>query len=300
MNRLMLMKLVVLMLYAGPLVAGLAGHGWRVVPAFVAVFLLWQIIMRPQDWPREPARWREPAQMAGAAARVAILIVIVAVLFGIGRGIGGIAGHLPEMSMALPLALSFLALPLARLIWSPEQEAEMDAFLDEAIDRINAASVEGEDPETAAREISPLLLLPDDTPDGPARAGVEAILSAGSTALRLRALMQALKAAPGHHMAVRRGLVLWAADPLVAEEYFGTALLADAFDAAEGDEPLMTLFAQNALPVIVELPRTWGDFPETARVRTAAAMATDPAAAQALGVLAEALDAAETEAPGPD
>ncbi|MFN3971304.1 MAG: hypothetical protein ACK4L4_08030 [Gemmobacter sp.] len=290
MNRLALLKVLTLVLYAGPLLAGLAGHGWNVLPAFAAIFVLWQIVMRPEDWPRDAPGWREPGVIAGALARVVLMVVLVSVMFGIGRGIGGVAGHLAAIPASVALALSFLAVPLARLVWNPATDAEMGSFLDDAIARVNGLSAASEDPQAAATEIGPLLLLPDDAPDGPARAGVQAILAGGSTPLRLRALVDRLQAAPGRHIAARRGLILWATDRLVAERYIGCGMLSDAFTAAQGEGALEKLFADHALPVIVALPESWGDFPMTARVRQAAAEAVVPATARSLAVLADALD----------
>lgn len=297
-NRLLLLKFLTLLLYAGPLLAGVSGHGWNVLPAFATIFVLWQIVMRPSDWPREPGRWREAGVMAGAFSRVALLVVLVTVMFGIGRGIGGVLGQPLTVPAGAALALSFLAVPLARLVWNPEKDAEMERFLDDALCQISGMKASLELPEEAEREVAPLLLLPDQAPDASARAGVSAIIAAGSTPYRMRALMDRLTAAPGQHAALRRGLILWSADRLVAERFIGCGLLADAFAAAEGDDALLGLFAEVTLPLIVAIPEAWGDFPETARVREAAVAAQDPATARGLAALAEALDEVERREDG--
>ncbi|QYK40960.1 MAG: hypothetical protein KF887_16430 [Paracoccaceae bacterium] len=289
MNRLLLLKILTFMLYAGPLLAGLAGQGWGVLPAFAAVFLLWQAVMRPADWPRDPARWAEPAQLGAAAVRIAILVALVALMFGIGRGIGGVAGHLPGMPALLPLALSFLAVPLARLTWDPAKAAEMDALLDQAIARIRTATPP--DDEDAAMAIEPLLLLPDDTPDETARAGAADILSRGDAPRRWRALSAALRDAPGAHRATRRGFILWATDPDTARAWDGLTMLTDAFQAAGHDAELLRLYAERALPLADNMPGAWGDFPAP-ELRVAAAEACgDPEVAALIIELSDRIDA---------
>lgn len=292
MNRLALLKLVILMLYAGPLIAGLAGQGWGVLPAFAATFVLWQIVMRPADWPREAAGWTAP-RVVTALAHVALMVVLVAVMFGIGRGIGGVTGHLPQMPPYLPLALSFLAVPLARLVHDPAKAQEMDAFLTDALRQIDAIGEEDEEDDQIAAAIDPLLLLPDEAPDATARAGVAAILSLRNMSRRLRALNVALAEAPGASLAARRGLILWSTERPVAEAYSGLALAADGFAAAGSDEALLRLFAEHALPLIVDEPELWGDFPSTGLVRDMAARVADAETARLLGALAQAQDQAE-------
>ena len=292
-GKLLLFKIVTLMLYAGPLLAGLAGHGWSVLPAFAAIFVLWQIVMRPMDWPRDPARWSEGGVLTGALARVALMIVLVAVMFGIGRGIGGVAGHLAGLPAGAALGLPFLLGPLAPLLWNSPASAAGGAFLTEALDRINAVQPQTETPAEAEAAVRPLLSLTDDTPDATARAGTIDLLAGPSTAARLRALSAGLADAPGAHLAARRGLILWAADRVVAERQLGAAPQMHAFDAAAGDAALLHLFADEMLPLIVALPEAWYDFPATDRVRSVAASLDDAAASGALVILADAMDEAE-------
>lgn len=111
----LILKLATALLYAGPLVAGLGGSGWAMAPAFVLVFLLWQVLQHPRDWHRTPLRWRAAPRLTGALLRIAVLAGLVALLFGFGRGIGGVLGHLPAMPAAAPLLASLMAVPLARL-----------------------------------------------------------------------------------------------------------------------------------------------------------------------------------------
>ncbi|MGL4319432.1 MAG: hypothetical protein ACRCS3_01080, partial [Paracoccaceae bacterium] len=79
------------MLYMGPLLAGLGGYGWTMVPAFAGIFILWQMILRPHKWPQPYELDRADAWLA-VATQVALQTLLVTICFGIGRGIGGAAG----------------------------------------------------------------------------------------------------------------------------------------------------------------------------------------------------------------
>lgn len=84
--------------------------------------------MRPHLW---PSRLRDLAQgdaVVALAALVASQILLVVLCFAVGRGIGGVLGLKPALPVWLPLALSFLAVPLSRLIWNPQVMAENEGF----------------------------------------------------------------------------------------------------------------------------------------------------------------------------
>ena len=53
------------------------------------------------------------------SARAVVQLLFVVVLFGVGRGIGGILGAMTWFPAALPVAISFLSIPIARMIWDP-------------------------------------------------------------------------------------------------------------------------------------------------------------------------------------
>lgn len=144
-KRLKLLMGATALLYLGPLLAGLAGQGWAAVPVFILIFLLWSIVMRPQSFPRAPAAWAEPRIWIGVLAQVAVQALIVLVLFGIGRGLGGVAGVLPMLHPALPAGLSALSIPLSRLVWDPVKAQQVDALLDDALARIEGLSSPDDD-----------------------------------------------------------------------------------------------------------------------------------------------------------
>lgn len=117
--RARLLKGATALLYFGPLFAGLGGYGWMMVPSFVAIFVLWQMIVRPHLWPTSLSELGKGELWVGMIAQLAVQALLVVVFFGVGRGIGGAIGVLPLYSPALPLSLSFLSIPLCRLLWNP-------------------------------------------------------------------------------------------------------------------------------------------------------------------------------------
>ena len=121
------------LLYLGPLLAGLAGFGWSVVPVFEAIFLLWLVILRPQEWPASVADWQRPEAFVGLAARGAVQLLLVTICFGIGWGIGGVTGVHPVMSVLLPIGLCTLAaIAVADLL---ARRTVVDAMLEEAMEK---------------------------------------------------------------------------------------------------------------------------------------------------------------------
>ena len=131
-DRATLLMAAMALLYFGPLLAGLGGAGWPAIYVFAAIFTLWLIVLRPQAWPRDAAQWKEPAVLIHALTQVAVQCLLVALLFGVGRGIGGALGAVANWPAWFPLSLSFLSVPLARLIWDPWMAEEMDRLIAEA------------------------------------------------------------------------------------------------------------------------------------------------------------------------
>ena len=103
------------LLYIGPLLAGLAGQGWNMIPLFGAIFLLWLAVIQPGDWPHGRDEWRQRDRQLSVVTQSLVHVLLVVVLFAIGRGLGGMLGVLPLFHAMLPVALSFAAVPLARL-----------------------------------------------------------------------------------------------------------------------------------------------------------------------------------------
>lgn len=149
-NRLQIFRVAGVLLYGGPLLAGLGGFGWPVVPVFTAIFLLWLVVLRPQEWPASLADWQRPEAMVALAARAVVQLLLVALCFGIGRGIGGVLGVTPTVPVVVPIAVSLLAIPLARLVWNPAEVAQIDLALDDALRQVQAIAAEDAAPDDQA------------------------------------------------------------------------------------------------------------------------------------------------------
>ena len=119
MNRRYLMMIANALLYFGPLLAGLGGFGWGYVPVFTAIFVLWLIILQPMEFPINKREWLSADAWVAVCARAAVQLLFVVILFSIGRGIGGVLGAMTGYPPMLPIAISFLSIPLARLLWNP-------------------------------------------------------------------------------------------------------------------------------------------------------------------------------------
>jgi hypothetical protein len=115
-----------LALLLGPLLAGLGGYGWGMIPAFAVIFVLWGLVLRPDGWPQTAADWSGP-DWPRHLGRVLLQVLIVAVLFGIGRGLSVALGALPMVSPLLPVALSLIGIAAARLVWDGAKAATLAA-----------------------------------------------------------------------------------------------------------------------------------------------------------------------------
>lgn len=288
MGKRLLLQVVALLLYIGPLVAGLADFGWSVVPAFVLVFVLWQVIMRPADWPLRAAQWAEPGVPTGVFTRVALIVILVAVCLGLGRGIGGAVGFVSGVPLYVPLAASFLAIPLARLVRDPAAGALRDP-------RVAAEPTvlarPAEDAAALREAIRPLLDLPAATPDATAQAAVARLGDSPMSRALLRTLREALSV-QDTAAAARRGLILWSTEPAVADRFEGGDTLSGAWSAAKGWPDLQRLFAERGLALVRAEPALAADFPPAGEVQAAATALRNPDGATALVALAEALAAA--------
>lgn len=259
------------LLYLGPLLAGLAGQGWAATPVFILVFLLWSIVMRPAAFPRTGAAWVAPRIWIGALAQLAVQALIVLVLFGIGRGIGGVAGVLPVLHPALPVAVSAASIPLSRLVWDPVKAQQLDALLDDAIGQINGLAVTGarskEEDDRRKAELDAEI------------ARVRARLEAGETDLaalhgRVPAwqLLQAvsdLKADRGLTPALALALVDFATDPALSMELQGQEAPCTAFMLVRDDPVASAHFAGRYGALLTADPEAFWDGPNNAFLRQA-------------------------------
>lgn len=262
-NRMRLVKGATLLLYVGPLIAGLCGIGWEMVAPFTAIFVVWLMVLRPEQWPAAPAEWLTGVAWLAALAQVLSQVLLVGVLFGIGRGIGGLAdiGSVAINTM-LPLSISFVSIPLCRMLWDSDEAASQGYFLDEEAE----AGYSDSSAAQAARSIVPLLNLPDAAPDAQVTQAVAAALDVPAADLRLNALTAALAKPDRSHAALRRALVLWATEPEIVAPGQVPGSMACAFGIAGSNLDLLRLYVPRAMALISAFPNRAADFPDPARL----------------------------------
>ncbi|NHB75783.1 hypothetical protein [Rhodobacter calidifons] len=271
-TRMRLVKGATALLYLGPLIAGLCGFGWTMLAPFIAIFVVWLMVLRPEQWPSSPEEWLTGSALLAALAQVLSQIVLVAALFGIGSGLGGLAGiDAVGVNPILPVSISFIAIPLCRMLWDSREAASLGYFLDEEAESAHAENAVG----LAATAIIPLLNLPDTAPDAEVTEAVAAVLDVPTAELRLDALTAALAKPDRSHAALRRGLLLWATEPEIVAPGQVPGSMAKAFAIANGDLDLLRLYVPRAMALIAAFPNRATDFPTPAELRAAAAAAPD-------------------------
>lgn len=266
-SRMHLLKGATALLYIGPLFAGMCGFGWGMVASFTAIFVVWLMVLRPEQWPSSPDEWLTGGAWLAALTQVLSQVALIAILFGIGRGIGALAGFVPIVNPVLPLSISFLAIPLCRMLWDAREAADLGYFLDEEAEAAHAPRVAAE----AGAAIVPLLNLPDNAPHAQTAEAVARVLSVPTAELRLKALVAALSSPARSHAALRQALILWASEPEVVAPGRVPNAMAAAFSFAEPMPDLLRLYLPRALALITAFPQHAPGFPAPARLRQVAA-----------------------------
>lgn len=249
------------LLYFGPLLAGLGGFGWAMLPPFVSIFVFWLLLLRPHQWPQSGRDWLTSRALLSVLTQILAQTLLVAVLFGIGRGIGGVAGHLPNMHPFLPLAVSFLALPVSRVLWNGEKAMARGVTLDQVLKP--GPVLPRQQPHIRADEaILPLLALADDAPLNEVGPELDDVMDEADAWDRLDRIADALEAAPARHATLREALVIWATEP----EHFAanaapTAMRA-AFRAAGRDQAVLRMLLPRAAALARLMPERKAQFPD--------------------------------------
>jgi hypothetical protein len=266
-TRIRLLKAATALLYIGPLFAGISGLGWGMVAPFVAVFVVWLMVLRPEQWPATVQEWLTLPALGAALAQILSQILLVTVLLAVGRGIGALAGFLPVVNPIFPLALSFIAIPLCRMLWDAREAANLGIFLDEEAEIAQAPRAAAE----AAAAIIPLLNLPDDAPDAEVTSKTANALSGLAADLRLDALTAALSRPNRSHDALRRALVLWCSEPEIVAPARVPNAMARGFALADGNPDVLRLYVPRAIALIAAFPDRAPEFPDPKLLRATAA-----------------------------
>jgi hypothetical protein len=110
----------------------------------------------------------------------------------------------------MPLSMSFLAVPLARLVWNAERANADGVTIDELLYPHSQPAPLVCPAATPEDVVRPLLQMAGDCPLTEVGPALEEVLDDGGAWARLAVLTEALDAAPGQHMVLREALVLWA------------------------------------------------------------------------------------------
>jgi hypothetical protein len=244
-----------LLLYLGAVLTGWAGGGWSALPPLWLAFLLWHVVMRPAEWPRDPARWSPRRSLAVGLSALALLAV-AGFCLAVGAGLARL--------WALPLpvwggvALAVLATPLQRWRHDPTHDARMAAFLDEALTGITNAP---RPPDSTERAVAALRLA----------------LSRGETDLehlsdlhspgRLLDELARLRADHPLPLPLARALIDWACDPARSLALQGQEAPHQALMMVQEDAALVAHFARACVTLLRADPEAFWDCPSNRTLR---------------------------------
>jgi len=290
-ERLLPSRIVVMMilaggLYLGPFLGGVSRQPTWTVGAFASLMLLWSGLYRSAHWPRGIADLARPGVVAALVLSVGVTAGLSSLFYLAGLGLSRFGGTLP-LPLPVPLGIPVVCLAAALVVRSPRRAAEMDAFLDDALRRLEGRpagpTVSGPDPATRAM-IETIRGLPEQaTVDD-----VRAVLGGGfGDAAALLAAIDAMGVPPPRP--ARAAAVLIATDPSAGSALEGRGEAGWIFDALRGDRELETLFADRAVALLARSPHLWRDMPYAYDIAEAASRTPDPAAARSLDELCRRL-----------
>lgn len=294
-NRAILLRCATVLLYLGPLLAGLAGLGWSLVPVFTLLFLMWLVVLRPETWPRQDREWLTLRPWIALAARTVIQLMLVVLCFGIGRGVGHVLGFDPRIPFWLPVGLSALAILLGRLVWSPAKRTEMDAFLDDALRQMTAMPLAERPRSDWPGRFAPLLELSEDTPDFRVDEALLDAIGTEDSGGNLRLLARHLRFSEGEQAVLRRAIVRLATDPATADLLKGTSGVTEAFFVAGQDPALLDEFLSRAEALFADRPDLWDDYPAPDALRMAASSVANDVLGDRLRDFAEVIEVSDPD-----
>lgn len=283
------------LLYCGPLLAGLAGAGWANIPVFTAIFVLWLLVLRPFEFPQTAADWRRREALMIFATQVALQLLLVTLCFGAGRGIGGVLGFAPMVHPLVPIAISAISVPLGRMIWDPNKMNEINRLLDRTLAQIDGMGKPAQSKSYIRAMLKPLNGLPDDVPEETLARHLNALRNHVDEGLAFEELLQWANDGRAT-LAGRRALMVLGSDGAAIERAMRPDMPLRAMLALQGDEGMMTAFARRLAAALRQDSDIWPDCPDTACLKKLAAAL--PGARAELEALIAATDAADPDKRG--
>lgn len=287
MLRIGLLRFAAALLYVGPILAGAMHLSWSAVLPFAAIFLLWLVVIRPQDWPEDPRAWLALPAWLALAGRALVQVMLVGLCFLLGRAIGQFVPLEPVIGGGVPLTLSFLAVPLARMVWNPAQAVAMDRLLDDALRDLAAPPVAPGGAALPAGNFHALFDAFHALPVDADLAQAVALLDRLPPDTNHEALYDALLAEVQENpftWPLRAAVVHYATSQPCAQACPGRGAPVRALQLAAGDDRLLALVARRCILLLQADADAWGDCPNTAALE-AARIGAGPRAAAALADL---------------
>lgn len=287
-GRLTLMMTLSGGLYLGPFLAGLSHQpGWSVI-LFAATLAAWSILYQRGSWPPRVAELRNPAVATRAAIIAGAMLALAGIFFLAGMGLSFLVGTLP-LPLKAAVAVPVVSLGLATVLQSPRKAREMDAFLDEALIRLEGMGTLAADSgqaAMAARFLDRITALPHDAAPGTVLAALQ-----GSDDLDAAFLSAVDKLGPSLPRPVAMAAILIVTDLDRAPPLAGRGEAAWVFDLARRDHALTHLFAERALALVRAMPDMGREMPYAHDVEEARRGAGNPDTAGRLGELRDRLNA---------
>jgi len=291
MNRNHLAMAPSVLLYLGAILAGWGESHVAAWPVFLGIFLLWAILMRPDEWPRDGARWVETGVILRALLATCVMAGLSLACLAMGWMLARVV-PLPSVGPWPGVLLALVGVGASRLVGNPPGTGTTGAGMDDAQHRMAAAAQPDDAALAASRqrreeaEADPVIAFTADTPPDRVRE-VMADLSLRFAPGRLAEGFARLRKGGRMNVAQARALVLLATDPDQARRLKGYEAATLAFQCCMEDAALMDLFARRYGAMIEALPDMLGDGPSNPLLRQAETAFDGTPTAQAIRALRE-------------
>ena len=245
-----------LLLYLGALLSGWAGGGLAVLLPLWLAFLLWHVVMRPAEWPRDSAHWTG-AKVVQVAIAAVVLLGLAAAFVGLGWGLSVLVPPPPAFPVWVGIALAVLATPLQRWVHDPRAGAALEVFLDDALRQVEAAPAAASTDADAARLRAALLSGQPDLYALSGQHGPWPVLDA----------LSALQDENRLSAPLAQAMIRWVCDPGQTLELQGIEAPYVTLTLVQDDPGLVTAFAHACIALLRADPEAFWDCPSNRMLR---------------------------------